>query len=151
REVYLQTHIDGPDRAEAPDRALILKDEKEARLVLRYQSEARSTFFRAYAALVKAIEGREKLAAALADTSQDAPQPTPEAPPAEGPEAVSRNEANSAGDPATTHETPSTSGDPEVERGPSDAGLGGAEVEAPTACEGPAPVVGGDLGGVSVP
>ncbi len=38
----------------------MLKDETEARLFLRYQSEARSTFHRAYAALVKAIDRRQE-------------------------------------------------------------------------------------------
>ncbi len=37
----------------------MLKDE-DARLFLRYQSEARSTFHRAYAALVKAIDRRQE-------------------------------------------------------------------------------------------
>jgi hypothetical protein len=71
REVYLQTRIDGPDRAEAPRRALVLRDATDARLFLRYQSEARSTFHRAYAALIKAIDRRlEQEAEAVADDPQ---------------------------------------------------------------------------------
>ncbi len=60
REAYLREHIEAPDRAEAPRRARVLKDETDARLFLRYQSEARSTFHRAYAALVKAIDRRQE-------------------------------------------------------------------------------------------
>jgi hypothetical protein len=60
RQAFLQDHIDGPDRAEAPDRAVILKDKDEARLFLRYHAEARSTFHRAYAALIKAIDRRHE-------------------------------------------------------------------------------------------
>ncbi len=60
REEFLRIHIEAPDRAEAPRRARVLKDEKDARLFLRYQSEARSTFHRAYAALVKAIDRRQE-------------------------------------------------------------------------------------------
>ncbi len=47
REAYLREAIEVPDRAEAPERALILKDKDEARLFLRYYGESRSTFFRA--------------------------------------------------------------------------------------------------------
>src|SRR5262249_16349666 len=106
---------------EAPDRALILKDEREARLFLRYQSEARSTFHRAYAALIKAIDRRQEEAEAEEEVSPGQDDPAPEsvprpieepaageptgplaASPAEAvagaSEAVSRNEANEAGE-----------------------------------------------------
>jgi hypothetical protein len=137
REVYLQAHIDGPDRAEAPRRALVLRDEKDARLFLRYQSEARSTFHRAYAALIKAIDRRleednaadpepQANGAAEHDINQTllstydqitAPVPVPVADPAEGPvataaeasEASSRNEAKSAAESPQPSENSETS------------------------------------------
>ena len=52
----LDETIDTPDRKGAQDRALILKDEKAARLFLRYHSEARNGFHRAFASLGKALE-----------------------------------------------------------------------------------------------
>ena len=49
---------DEADRAEAGERALLIADDRTARLYLRYQSEARTAFHRAYAALVKAQNDR---------------------------------------------------------------------------------------------
>jgi hypothetical protein len=55
-EQRLRTEIDLPDRAEAADRALMLENEAEARLFLRYQSESRSAFHRSYAQLLKTLD-----------------------------------------------------------------------------------------------
>ncbi len=155
REAYLREAIEVPDRAEAPERALILKDKDEARLFLRYYGESRSTFFRAHAALVKAIKGRAEQAAALAEEAGEGADPDPEVPPispsAEAPEAVSRNEAKSAGDPSVSDENGSTSVDPEVERVASASGPEGAGIAAPWGYEPPAPVVAAVAGGISEP
>ncbi len=118
REAYLREAIEVPDRAEAPERALILKDKDEARLFLRYYGESRSTFFRAHAALVKAIKGRGEQAEALAQTVETGVDAVAEGPPSDGPEAVSRNEAKSADETAVKAEEEVTSGETEGERGP---------------------------------
>src|SRR3954453_18831434 len=47
---------DASSRARALDRALVLKDETEARLFFRYHAESRSTFHRAYKDLVATLE-----------------------------------------------------------------------------------------------
>jgi hypothetical protein len=54
-ESELRESIDGPERAAAAERALILRDEKEARLFLRYHAEARTAFNRAHSQLLKAL------------------------------------------------------------------------------------------------
>jgi hypothetical protein len=55
REERLRTQFDDPDRAEAGDRLLIPDDATSARLFLRYQTEARTSFHRAYSELVKTL------------------------------------------------------------------------------------------------
>ena len=55
-ERVCREEIEGPDRAEAADCALILKNPVAARLFLRYHAEARTTFQRAYKALVQTLE-----------------------------------------------------------------------------------------------
>jgi hypothetical protein len=52
----LSADRDEPDRAEAVNRALVIQDAPTARLFLRYQSEARTSFHKAYAELVKTLE-----------------------------------------------------------------------------------------------
>ena len=56
REEAVLQEVDGPDRAEVAERALILQDPVSARLFLRYHSEARNSFHRSYAALLKTLE-----------------------------------------------------------------------------------------------
>ena len=73
------------DRAESGARAMVLSDPTSARLFLRYHSEARNSFHRSYAALLKTLE-------------RDAEGP--DAPP----ETDSPNEADLDANPA--HETP---------------------------------------------
>jgi hypothetical protein len=98
-ESELRESIDGPERAAAAERALILRDEKEARLFLRYHAEARTAFNRTHSQLLKA----------LAEAPAEAP--------ATAPAAVSPNEANPGGqddlkpDESATSETESV-GDP---------------------------------------
>ncbi len=58
-EEELRTTLDDPDRAEAATRALVPLDESKARLMLRYQTTAENSLYRAYNALVKARKGRE--------------------------------------------------------------------------------------------
>ena len=58
----LSETIDAPDRAVAKDRALMLKDEKDARLFLRYSSEARNGFHRAFSDLTKALKSDKERA-----------------------------------------------------------------------------------------
>src|SRR4051794_24036582 len=65
------------------DRALVLKDEAEARLFFRYHSESRSTFHRAYKDLVATLERDE---AGLADGGESDSPNEPDTL-AEGPEA----------------------------------------------------------------
>ena len=62
RGKMLSETIDAPDRAGAKDRALMLKDEKDARLFLRYSSEARNGFHRAFRDLTKALESDREMA-----------------------------------------------------------------------------------------
>jgi hypothetical protein len=59
----LGTERDDPDRDEAPARALVVQDAPTARLFLRYHSEARTSFHKAYSELVRTLE-RDKDAAA---------------------------------------------------------------------------------------
>ena len=112
----LTKSIDDPDRAGAKDRALILQDEKQARLFLRYNAEARNGFQRAFGTLLKTLqadtekaedseeiegiedspneadadlnEGSDASRIASPDTSA-----TPESSPRECPETASPNEA----------------------------------------------------------
>ena len=52
----IQTTIEGPDRAEAVNRALVIADQNESRLFLRYSSESRNMFQRAFGSLLKTLE-----------------------------------------------------------------------------------------------
>ena len=56
----LQENVEAAGRVEALDGALILQDEKAARLFLRYSSEARNGFHKAYATLLKTLEADKK-------------------------------------------------------------------------------------------
>ena len=58
-EEQLRTELDEPDLAEAATRALIPLDESKARLMLRYQTTAENSLYRAYNALKKARKERE--------------------------------------------------------------------------------------------
>jgi hypothetical protein len=83
RELKLRQEHETPGRAEAAQRALVLKDEAAARRFLRCHAEARTTFHRAYAQLLKTLE-------------RDAAEgPAPEAP-AEAAEEVSPNDPGEA-------------------------------------------------------
>ncbi len=62
RGKMLSETIDAPDRAGAKDRALMLKDEKAAKLFLRYGSEARNGFHRAFSELAKALKSDKEKA-----------------------------------------------------------------------------------------
>src|SRR4051794_12686832 len=68
---------DASSRARALDKALVLKDEAEARLFFRYHSESRSTFHRAYKELVATLERDE---AGLGDGDGDGSPNEPDAP-----------------------------------------------------------------------
>ena len=48
--------FDRPDNLSAPDRALILQDEKAAKLFLRYLAESRSTFHRSFKELTRTLD-----------------------------------------------------------------------------------------------
>ena len=74
-----------PRRTEAADRALVPPEPVAARLLVRYQSEARITFHQAYKALLLT----------LAYDAEHAPEAPDEPPPDPAPEA-SPNEANPA-------------------------------------------------------
>jgi hypothetical protein len=78
--------VDVPPRARAADRALLPQDPVAARLLVRYQSEARIAFQQAYKALLLTL-------AYDAEHPPEAPDEAPEGP-APG---ASRNEANPAG------------------------------------------------------
>src|SRR5262249_44923984 len=88
------------DRSEAPQRALLLKDEATARKFLRYHAEARTAFHKAYAQLLKTLERDRAEGAPGDDVGADSPhepEPSPEPSEAGGPDAAtSPNEANSA-------------------------------------------------------
>jgi hypothetical protein len=99
-ESDLRSSIDGPERAAAADRALILRDEKAARLFLRYHAEARTAFSRAHSQLLKALA---------------------EAPSA-APAAVSPNEPNGAGADAAKSDDPRTSEEASAPPGPETVG-----------------------------
>jgi hypothetical protein len=99
-ESELRESIDGPERAAAAERALILRDEKEARLFLRYHAEARTAFNRAHSQLLKALA---------------------EAPSA-APAAVSPNEPNGAGADAVKPDDPRISEEASAPSGPETVG-----------------------------
>src|SRR6478752_5481704 len=100
---------DASSRKRAMDRALVLKDEAEARLFFRYHSESRSTFHRAYKELVATLERDD----AGLDDAGEADSPNEPGARDEGPEAagavdgprpsdVAREEAGSPNEPDTT-------------------------------------------------
>jgi hypothetical protein len=110
-ESELRESIDGPERAAAAERALILRDEKEARLFLRYHAEARTAFNRAHSQLLKALA---------------------EAPSA-APAAVSPNEPNGTGAEAVKPDDPKSSEEDSAPSGPATVGEAvpsGAGIEA---------------------
>ena len=81
---------DDPDRAEAADRALVLRDGLSARVFLRYHAEARTAFHRAHRSLVKTLEldataDAETDAPTFSPIEPDAPAPSPEPAPAPAP------------------------------------------------------------------
>jgi hypothetical protein len=113
---------------------LILRDEKEARLFLRYHAEARTAFNRAHSQLLKALA--------------EAPSPSPAA--------VSPNEPNGAGVDAVKPDDPKTSEEASAPPGP---GTGGEPVPSgvgfgadglvdvdPMTCVGPGVPSGADIG-----
>ena len=113
--------LEGPDRAEAADRALVLHDEISARLFLRYHAESRSAFHRAYKALVQTLERDEASSEAISRN-----EPTSRvAPPDE-----SRNEPTASG-PAPTEISPNEPND--VAPGGSPNEPNGPAVEVPGA------------------
>jgi hypothetical protein len=109
----LEDAFDGPDRDDAPARAAVVLDPVPARLLLRYQAEARTSFHRSYSELVKTLDRDRAERAESAQSSTDtAPVPTPTTAPA--PEPVSPNEptklggrkADSPNEPASDRSTP---------------------------------------------
>lgn len=108
------TELEDPDDAEAQARALTLNDPTEARLFLRYHAEARNTFHRNYAALVKTLEHD---AAGDEDGEVEHGVPATADAPSEGPGSVaeidSPNEANDPGEtsPAAEADSPNEASD----------------------------------------
>jgi hypothetical protein len=95
--------------ANARVRALTLRDEKQARLMIRYQSEARLAFHRAWDALRRSLKEEVQGCSTDADTSAEgraalaepvAHEKTPPGVSAPAPEAETRNEPNSGATPA---------------------------------------------------
>jgi hypothetical protein len=74
----LAQSFDIPNRESAADRALILQDEKSAKLFLRYLGESRSSFHRSYKELVQTLE-RDRAAGAAAPVSDSPNEPNDEA------------------------------------------------------------------------
>ena len=68
REERLRIEIEGPDRAEAWKRALLIADSKQAQLFQRYQAANHSVLFRSISALEKALATRDESAD---DASED--------------------------------------------------------------------------------
>jgi hypothetical protein len=79
REERLRVEVEGPSRSGAAERALAPRDTGEARLLLRYQAEARTAFHRAYGQLLKTLEHDR----AEAEAAVKEPEPEPAAPPNE--------------------------------------------------------------------
>ncbi len=111
RLVDYEAGIDAPDRAEAADRALLPEDPQTARLFLRYQAEARTSFHRAYSTLLKTLENDRDRDAD--ETLSEPPAPTPEPEP-EPAETVSPNEPKST--PNVEPDPPKTPAVPAVAR-----------------------------------
>ena len=91
---WLDSEPVDPERTAAVDRATILQDGPSARLFLRYHSEARNSFHRAYGELVKTL-------ARDAEAEESSPN--------EVARVASPNEANSAAEPAATPAAETTS------------------------------------------
>jgi hypothetical protein len=93
--------VAGQEEANARVRALTLRDEKQARLMIRYESEARLAFHRAYAALMKSLKEPWEGSAGSDAGGRAAPaepvahETAPAAAPEPAPEAETRNEPNS--------------------------------------------------------
>ncbi len=92
-ETNHRTRYEEPARAEAAALSLILNNPVDARLFLRYHSESRNAFHRAYRELVKTLE-----ADALSPVEDDSPNEpnAPEPPPPSPAETVSPNEPKSS-------------------------------------------------------
>jgi hypothetical protein len=100
--------LEAPDRAEAADRALILRDEGEARRFLRYHAESRTAFHRAYSQLLKTLER---------DAAEGPAAEGPAGEPAEAAAEVSPNEpseAAEAGPSASPNEPTEAPAGPEI-------------------------------------
>src|SRR3954447_22089226 len=104
-EEQLRTELDGPDLAEAATRALIPLEESKARLMLRYQTTAENSLYRAYNALKKARKEREAAGESAEVVTPVVTVADVEATPVAAPQALP-NKANS---PAEVPEAP---GDP---------------------------------------
>jgi hypothetical protein len=125
REERLRTEIDEPDRAAEAERAFMIEDVQAASLFLRYQTAAQSTFFRAYAALTKALENDR---AEPADDLSDDPQPVP-----------LPNEPKPAEESSSTPCEPKTSGEtPAPDSGPPAAPEHAPSADRPSPAEPPA-------------
>ncbi|MCA1686494.1 MAG: hypothetical protein LC745_11080, partial [Planctomycetia bacterium] len=116
-EEQRRTSQEGPDRADAAARALILQDGPSARLFLRYHAEARTAFHRAYGSLVQALDRDAEAAEAPAVVAPDEPA-APDVPviPAES---LPPNEADPDPEPAhtTVPDRPPVAGTVEPEPG----------------------------------
>jgi hypothetical protein len=106
REARLRQEIEGPARAEASLRALILRDEAEARRFLRYHAESRTAFHRAYSQLLKTLErdaaegpaasGAPTEPGAAASSPNEPAAPAAESPPPDPEPDASPNEPSAA-------------------------------------------------------
>ena len=114
--------LEGLDRAEAADRALVLHDEISARLFLRYHAEARSAFHRSYKALVQTLE-RDEAEREGPSEAFSRNEPTGDVAPLD----ESRNEPTAAG-PAPAEISPNEPNDAASEVPPNEPN--GAAVEA---------------------
>jgi hypothetical protein len=96
REARLRQELEAPGRAEASQRALVLKDEAEARKFLRYHAESRTSFHRAYAQLLKTLERDAAEGPAAPVSPNELDEPAEEGPPAEPERCISPNEPSRA-------------------------------------------------------
>jgi hypothetical protein len=99
---------DASSRARALDRAMILQDEREARLFFRYHAESRSTFHRAYKELLVTLER---------DAAAGDGAPGVTSPHGPGPVAVGKTLAGSSPELPGEGSVPSPSTDAEESRG----------------------------------
>jgi hypothetical protein len=105
---------DASSRERALNRALVLKDEAEARLFFRYHAESRSTFHRAYKELVATLERDETEPADAGETD------SPNEPDSQrvGPEATGEVEAAHPSDVA--REEPASPNEPDAPESPNE-------------------------------